>query len=270
MLPAMAVVTVLETWQDDRGNRIVFEGRVDANVKIKFTGSNNTLRIASPFRIGKLVVDFDCDDGLCEIGPSQGVPALMGAIRVGDGATVRLGSNVSTTTTVSMSAAEGATITLGDDVMIASDVQVRADDGHPIFDVRTGRRVNTPRDITIGSHVWLGLQSCVLGGAVIGDGTVVGMRSIVTRRLPNNVIAAGVPARVVKRDIAWERPHLTLTKPWRKPDASTLRKSTAYWNPTIDTQAAPVGARGRALRAGLRRTARRTARRVVRTVRSLT
>ena len=259
----MAVITVLETWQDDRGNRIEFDGRVDANVKIKFTGSNNVLRIGSPFRIGKLVIDFDCDNGLCEIGSSEGVPALMAAIRVGDGATVRLGDNVSTTNTVAMSVAEGATITLGDDVMIASDVQVRSDDGHPIFDVRTGTRVNTPRDITIGSHVWLGLQSCVLGGAVIGDGTVVGMRSIVTRRL-----AAGVPARVVKRDVAWERPHLTLMKPWRKPDASTVKKSKAYWNLTDDPEGATVVSRGRDLVAGARRKARRTARRVVRKVRA--
>ncbi|WP_323098418.1 acyltransferase [Intrasporangium sp. YIM S08009] len=266
----MAVITVLENWQDDQGNRIEFDGRVDANVKVKFTGSNNVLRIASPFRIGKLVIDFDCDNGLCEIGSSHGVPALMGAIRVGDGATIRLGDNVSTTTTVSMSAAEGATITLGDDVMIASDVQVRADDGHPIFDVRTGKRVNTPRDITIGSHVWLGLQSCVLGGAVIGDGTVIGMRSIVTRRLPNNVIAAGVPAKVVKRDIAWERPHLTLMKPWRKPDASTVKKSKAYWNLTDDPEGATVASRSRDLVAGARRKARRTARKVVKKVRTLT
>jgi acetyltransferase-like isoleucine patch superfamily enzyme len=269
MLPAMSVVTVLEKWQDDRGNRIEFDGRVDANVKIKFTGSNNTLRIASPFRIGKLVVDFDCDNGLCAIGPSQGVPALMGAIRVGDGARVRLGRNVSTTTTVSMSAAEGAAITIGDDVMIAADVQIRADDGHPIFDVRSGKRVNMPRSITIGSHVWLGFQSCVLGGAVIGDGTVVGMRSIVTRRLPNNVIAAGVPAKVVKRDIAWERPHLTLIKPWVKPDASSIEKSTPYWNLTTDPHATTVTTRSRGVAASVRSVAGRAARRVARVVRSL-
>ncbi len=228
------VVTVLESWQDDRGNQIVFDGSVTTNVRIKFTGSNNILRIGSPFRIARLAVDFDCDNGICEIGPSHGVPALMAAIRVGDGATVRLGRDVSTTTTVALSAAERSTITIGDDVMMAADVQIRADDGHPIFDVRSGRRVNMPKPIRIGNHVWLGFQSCVLGGAVIGDGSVIGMRSIVTRPIPNNVIAAGVPARVVKRDIAWERPHLTLTKPWVKEDASVLKRSTAYWNLTAD------------------------------------
>ena len=107
----------------------------------------------------------------------------------------------------------GDEITIGDDVMFASDVQVRCDDGHPIFDVPTGLRVNVSRSITIGAHVWLGLRSAVLGGVSIGAGTVVGLGSIVTKDLPNNVIAVGTPAKIVRRDIAWERPHLTLPRP---------------------------------------------------------
>jgi hypothetical protein len=37
-----------------------------------------------------------------------------------------------------------------------------------------------------------------------------------------------VPARVIRTDIAWERPHLSLAKPYYKPDASTITKSP-YW-----------------------------------------
>ena len=266
--PAMKLLTTLEPYEDDRGNRIDFEGRVETHVRVKFVGSNNTLRVAAQQHIAHLVIDFDCDNGLVEIGPSKGVPALRAAIRVGDRSRVLLGSNVSSTTTVAMSAAEGTTIRIGDDVMIASNVQIRADDGHPIFDVHTGRRVNVSRSITVGNHVWLGFESCVLGGAAIGDGSVVGMRSIVTRSLPNNVVAAGVPAKVVRKDIAWERPHLTLVKPYHKPHSRSVKKS-AYWATTVDateavdpadTDAAPelprISNRRRAkrrLRAALRR-----------------
>ena len=59
------------------------------------------------------------------------------------------------------------------------------------------------------------------------------MRSVVTRSLPNNVVAAGSPAKVVKRHIAWERPHLTLTTPFRKPTADSVKKSP-YWMLTAD------------------------------------
>lgn len=258
-------VTTLEAYQDDRGNRIEFDGHVDKHVRIKFSGSRNVLRVTGPVNIADLGIDFDCDDGLVEIGPSRGVPALRAAIRVGDGCAVRIGRNVSMTTTAAMSTAEGSSITIGDDVMIASDIQIRADDGHPIFDVRTGRRANPARSIVIGNHVWLGLGSCVLGGATIGDGTVVGMRSIVTRPLPNNVIAAGSPARVVKRDVAWERPHLTLDPPFRKPTAASVRKSE-YWALTEDEQSRP--SRGRQLYAGARRRVRRGLKRVRRRLRT--
>src|SRR5829696_940635 len=229
----MHVVKTLEAFEDDQGNRIEFEGKVEHYIKIKFKGRNNVLRIAQPHRIAHLVIDFDCDNGLVEIGPSRGVPPLRAGIRVGDRCTVSIGRDVSMTTPAAMSTAEGASIVIGDDVMIASDVQIRADDGHPIFDVHTGRRINVTRPIHIGDHVWLGLGSCVLGGVTIGDGTVVGMRSVVTRSLPNNVVAAGIPAKSVRRDIAWERPHLTMDRPFTKPTSASLKKSE-YWSITAD------------------------------------
>jgi len=248
-------VTTLEAYDDDRGNRIEFGGTVDKNIRVKFRGRNNVLRVATQQNIAQLFVDFDCDDGLVEIGSSRGVPGLRAAIRVGDGCQVRIGKNVSSTTTVAMSTAEGTSITIGADVMIASDIQIRADDGHPIFDVRTGKRVNAARSIVIGNHVWLGLGACVLGGVTIGDGTVVGMRSVVTRSLPNNVVGAGAPAKVVKRNVAWERPHLTLDPPFRKPTAASVKKSTDYWTLTVDPDSRP--SRSREIYAGARRRTRK-------------
>lgn len=250
-------LTQLAAYEDDRGNTIAFAGLVEQNIQIKFAGRNNRLFVADPVRIGRLFIDFDCDNGLVEIGESKGVPAFLANIRVGQDATVRIGRNVSTTAVVAMSAAEGATITIGDDVMFASENQVRADDGHPIFDVRTGKRVNVSRSIVIGNHVWIGHSAAVLGGASIGDGTVVGMGSIVTRPLPNNVVAAGVPARVVRRDTAWERPHLTLTRPFYKPDATTIDTSP-YWNLTENAdETVPWPTRAKNLaRTSLRKVAR--------------
>lgn len=262
----MPTVTSLAAYTDEAGNEIVYEGDSTPKVKIKFTGSNNRLVVDAGARIGELIIDFDCDNGRVQIGKGLGGPPVRAAIRVGQDSTVTLGDGVSMTTVCAMSATEGSAISIGRDVMFASENQVRADDGHPIFDVRTGRRVNVSRSITVGDHVWLGRGAVVLGGASIGQGSVVGYGSIVTKAIPNNCIAAGVPAKVVRRDIAWERPHLSLTPPFYKPDASTVRKSR-YWDLTSETapvmSSAPGVGSGRRARSSLERTARGAARRIV-------
>jgi acetyltransferase-like isoleucine patch superfamily enzyme len=227
----LTVTTELTAYNDDKGNRVEYDGPPVPNVKINFTGSNNRVVVAVPAKLRNLNVDLNCDNGTLTIGEHPDGPAFGGSIRVGQDSTVSIGRNVSSTNGVVISAVEGTTVTIGDDVMFASENQIRADDGHPIFDVTSGKRVNRSRDITIGNHVWLAWGATVLGGAAVGDGTVIGYGSVVTRSIPNNCVAAGIPAKVVRRNIAWERPHLSLTKPYYKPDASTVKKS-AYWNLT--------------------------------------
>lgn len=54
------------------------------------------------------------------------------------------------------------------------------------------------RPIRIGSNVWIGFESCVLPGVTIGDGAVVGARSVVAEDVPARAVAVGNPARVVR------------------------------------------------------------------------
>lgn len=237
----MRQLTTLESYSDEDGNEIVCGARYDKNIRVTFRGRNNRVVIADGCKIDKLNAVFDCDNGTLTIGHNKRVKGGLWGIRVGQDATVAIGDNVSCTSTCIISAVEGVTVRIGNDVMIASQNQIRADDGHPIFDVHTGKRVNLAEDITIGNHVWLALGSTVLAGGRIGDGTVIGYSSLVNGPIPNNCIAVGTPARVVRRDVAWERPHLSFVEPFYKPDASTVRKS-AYWNTTVEDAPAPGSA----------------------------
>jgi tetrahydrodipicolinate N-succinyltransferase len=54
------------------------------------------------------------------------------------------------------------------------------------------------RPIRIGSNVWIGFDSCVLPGVTIGDGSVVGARSVVNQDVPPYTVVAGNPARVIR------------------------------------------------------------------------
>ncbi len=91
-----------------------------------------------------------------------------------------------------------AAITIGDDVQIGPNVQLLTPT-HPI-DAETRRaRWEAARPIVIGDNVWLGGGVIVCPGVTIGQNTVVGAGSVVTKDLPADVVAVGNPARVARR-----------------------------------------------------------------------
>jgi maltose O-acetyltransferase len=90
-----------------------------------------------------------------------------------------------------------APITIGEACQIATRVQFLTAT-HPIDPEprRIGWESGEP--ITLGDNVWLGGGVIVCPGVTIGDDTVVGAGAVVTRALPPGVVAAGVPARVIR------------------------------------------------------------------------
>lgn len=90
-----------------------------------------------------------------------------------------------------------APITLGDDVQIGPNVQLLTPT-HPVEPEPRRQKWEAAKPIKIGNNVWLGGGAIVLPGVTIGDNTVVGAGSVVTRDLPANVIAVGNPARVIR------------------------------------------------------------------------
>lgn len=55
------------------------------------------------------------------------------------------------------------------------------------------------KPVTIGKRVWLGGDVKIVGGVTIGDDTIIGAGSIVTKSIPSGVIAAGNPCRVIRK-----------------------------------------------------------------------
>lgn len=90
-------------------------------------------------------------------------------------------------------------ITIGDDTIFANRCVIRDSDIHSI-----DGSVNTA-PIVIDNHVWVGTNSIILKGVTIGDGAVIGAGSVVTKNVPPNCLAAGNPAKVIKKNISWKR-----------------------------------------------------------------
>jgi acetyltransferase-like isoleucine patch superfamily enzyme len=54
------------------------------------------------------------------------------------------------------------------------------------------------RDVEVGSNVWIGYGACILRGVRVGDNSIVGTNSVVTRDVPANAVVAGIPARIIR------------------------------------------------------------------------
>lgn len=94
-------------------------------------------------------------------------------------------------------ALDAATITIGDDVQIGPNVQLLTPT-HPLDAQLRRDKWEAAEPIGVGDNVWLGGGVIVLPGVSIGDDTVVGAGSVVSRDLPPGVVAVGNPARIVR------------------------------------------------------------------------
>lgn len=91
-----------------------------------------------------------------------------------------------------------APIRIGDNVMLAPNVAIYTA-GHPIHPETRNTLYEYGIEVTIGDNVWVGGNTVICPGVHIGSNTVIGAGSVVTRDIPEWVIAAGNPCRVIRK-----------------------------------------------------------------------
>lgn len=92
---------------------------------------------------------------------------------------------------------DDADIYIGDSVMIAPNVVI-ATGTHPICPELRERVYQYNLPVHIGNRVWIGAGSIILPGVTIGDDSVIGAGSVVTKDIPSGVVAVGNPCRVLR------------------------------------------------------------------------
>lgn len=86
---------------------------------------------------------------------------------------------------------------IGDHVMVGPNVTI-ATAGHPVESSLREKALQFNLPVHIGNNVWIGANVVVLPGVTIGDNTVIGAGSVVTKDIPANVVAVGNPCRVLR------------------------------------------------------------------------
>jgi acetyltransferase-like isoleucine patch superfamily enzyme len=103
-------------------------------------------------------------------------------------------------------------VRIGEQCVIA-DRAMFIDFDHGVVEVERPIRLQGiyMRDVEIGSNVWIGYGACILRGVRVGDNSIVGTNSVVTKDVPANAVVAGIPARIIRmrdapKELRWPSP----------------------------------------------------------------
>lgn len=170
---------------------------------------------------GKSMIDFG-------LGLTTGINCRIEALCTGkdDCIKIKIGNKVQFNDCVHIAALKS--VVIGDNTLIASHVYI-SDNSHGCY---KGYNDDTPPSIPpasrsylvdpviIGANVWIGEGAMIMPGVTVGNGAIVGAHAVVTCNVPENCIAVGIPAKVIKR-------YNSATGVWEKtnPDGSFIETS---------------------------------------------
>jgi len=151
------------------------------NLTIRIEGSNTTVHIKKGVGIGNGLLWLEYN----------------GKILIGSGTRIE---------DANIASLEGKHINIGDECLFAHDIEIRTGDSHFIYEKDTTNRINHASDIIIENNVWVCAHCKIMKGVTVKDNCVIGSSSLVNNSFEeSNVIIAGVPAKIIKRNIEWSR-----------------------------------------------------------------
>tara|TARA_B100001750_G_scaffold53429_2_gene40613 strand:- start:1839 stop:2513 length:675 start_codon:yes stop_codon:yes gene_type:complete len=188
-------------------NLVTFDGARVPGLRIRVNGDRNRIRIPASCYLRGAFIQVEGSNN--EVVFGDAVKVSLGAKIVVNDDEGRLSVGRGTTIeSVRLEVAGGASLSIGDDCMLAYEVDVRNTDSHSVLSLDTGERLNPDADVVIGDRVWVGAHAMVMKGTVIGNDSVIASRSVLTRAVPEHSVAAGVPARIVRQGVRWDRRRL--------------------------------------------------------------
>lgn len=137
-----------------------------------------------------------------EFGPgfTTGYGCRIELFDVEQGIKLHIGKNCKLGDRVHLAASQQ--VIVGDDCLMASHVFISDTNHGTLLDNPTtppDSRPLTSKPVSIGNQVWIGEGVCILAGATIGDGCILGAHAVVKGDIPPYTIAVGAPAKPVKR-----------------------------------------------------------------------
>lgn len=164
------------------GQKIVTEGRLHLNVSLRVEGPG-TLLFGDKVCMG------------CSYGPKTGSGQILLQTK-DEQACITIGAESVLNNNVNMTAYQS--ITIGQRCLIGDSVSIFDGDFHDIDPLQRHTSTGGISPVHLKDNVWIGSRAMIMKGVTIGENSVISAGAVVTKSIPPNVVAAGVPARVVK------------------------------------------------------------------------
>jgi acetyltransferase-like isoleucine patch superfamily enzyme len=163
--------------------------RVGKNLIVK--GRPRIMRFSGSIRIGDNVTLRSCDYGYHSslYGPTRLMTDTSenALIEIGDNTRIN-GASIHATERIS----------IGRNCLVAANVTILDSDGHGLLPGERTLVNPAPKPVIIEDNVWIGINAIILKGVRIGQNSVIGAGSVVTRDVPPNCVVAGNPAQVIR------------------------------------------------------------------------
>ena len=154
---------------------------------IRIYGNNNTISIQKGYDM-KLNIDIGSSDA-----------------RTTNECSLKIGKNLYCGSTHIMIGENHSVLEIGDDCMFSDNIDIYATDGHAVLN-SNNEITNVGHSVCIKNHVWIGKDVKIGKNTLISDNSIVGWGAVVTKRFDqNNVVIAGNPACIVKKEVNWDR-----------------------------------------------------------------
>lgn len=183
-----------------KGNEIVMPSKY-SKTKVRIYGNNNKVIFAKDMLLQNTVINVHGDNNKIIVGDKT---RLIGPIyiTVRDGGSLIIGEK-SSIRGVTFEISEAA-IKIGASCMFSYEILLRNHDSHKVLSIETGKVINKPADIVLGDHVWVCEKATVMKGVSVGNDSIIALGALVTKDVPNNSVAAGIPAKITKTNISWD------------------------------------------------------------------
>lgn len=193
-----------------KGKEKKLKGRIKG-LTINFKGDNNTVKLHLPLKFKNTTITFTSSNSTFEMLPTKAIVnefsfSLSYNCHIFIDSNSRLNKPNGRLIVNNNTKETPNNIRIGKNAQISRDILMRTSDGHSIFNIGEDLPYNKPQDIIIGDNVWLGSRVVLLKGTTLQNNTIVGACSVVNKKFnEGNVILAGHPARIIKRNISWKR-----------------------------------------------------------------